>query len=142
MSGPRAAGASVVALVAIEVLAALAAYEGWSRIARAENLPASAPTESADAAADDSGPARQEPVASPPSVALSGPVACALASAGEAIFIGGDHASIEVGANGFSGLVAYPGPDPIACLLQDLAGHPAGLAAFPVALLTEIEVRS
>jgi len=84
MSGPRAAGASVVALVAIEVLAALAAYEGWSRIARAENLPASAPTESADAAADDSGPARQEPVAS---VALSGPVACALASAGEAITI-------------------------------------------------------
>jgi mannose-6-phosphate isomerase len=64
------------------------------------------------------------------------------ASAGEAIFIGGDHASIEVGANGFSGLVAYPGPDPLASLLQDLAGHPVGLTAFPLPQLTEIEVRS
>jgi len=77
-------------------------------------------------------------------LALDGRAAIGLvaASAGEAIFIGGDHASIEVGANGFSGLVAYPGPDPIACLLLDLAGHPTGLTAFPVPLLTEIEVRS
>jgi len=77
-------------------------------------------------------------------LALDGHAAIGLvaASAGEAIFIGGDHASIEVGANGFSGLVAYPGPDPIACLLLDLAGHPVALTAFPVAPLTEIEVRS
>jgi mannose-6-phosphate isomerase len=60
------------------------------------------------------------------------------ASVGEAIFIGGDHTSMEVGANGFSGLIAYPGPSPIASLMQDLAEHHAStLQQF-----TEIEVRS
>jgi mannose-6-phosphate isomerase len=64
------------------------------------------------------------------------------ASAGEAIFIGGDRTSLEVGADGFSGLMAYPGPDPIPCLLHDLAGPPTKLTAFPLPQLTEIEVRS
>ena len=43
------------------------------------------------------------------------------ASVGEAIFVGGDNSSIEVGADGLSGLIAYPGPDPIESLLQSLA---------------------
>lgn len=42
------------------------------------------------------------------------------ASAGQAIFVGGDRTSIEVGDNGLSGLVAYPGPNPIEALLQSL----------------------
>src|ERR1700688_3584394 len=49
-------------------------------------------------------------------------IGLAAASVGEAIFIGDDHASIEVGPDGFSGLIAYPGPDAISSLLQDLAG--------------------
>jgi mannose-6-phosphate isomerase len=65
-------------------------------------------------------------------------IGLAAASVGEAIFIGGDHTSMEVGANGFSGLIAYPGPSPIASLMQDLAEHHAStLQQF-----TEIEVRS
>jgi mannose-6-phosphate isomerase len=64
------------------------------------------------------------------------------ASVGETIFIGGDRTSLEVGANGFSGLIAYPGPDPAPSLLQDLAGHPIKLTAFPLPQLAEIEVRS
>jgi mannose-6-phosphate isomerase len=47
------------------------------------------------------------------------------ASVGEAIIVGGDRTSIEVGPNGLSGLVAYPGPDPIDSLLQNLSEHPA-----------------
>jgi mannose-6-phosphate isomerase len=65
-------------------------------------------------------------------------IGLAAASVGEAIFIGGDHTSMEVGANGFSGLIAYPGPSPIASLMQDLAEH----HAFPLQQFTEIEVRS
>ena len=64
------------------------------------------------------------------------------ASVGAAIFIGGDRTSLQVGADGFSGLIAYPGPDPIPSLLQDLAGHPTKLTAFSLPQLTEIEVRS
>ena len=75
-------------------------------------------------------------------LALDGHAAIGLvaASAGEAIFIGDDRASIEVGADGFSGLIAYPGPDPIPCLLQDLAGHSTKL--FPLLPFAGIEVRS
>jgi mannose-6-phosphate isomerase len=62
------------------------------------------------------------------------------ASAGEAIFMGDDRASIEVGADGFSGLIAYPGPDPIPALLADLAGH--SIKLFPLLPFAEIEVRS
>jgi mannose-6-phosphate isomerase len=47
------------------------------------------------------------------------------ASVGEVIFVGGDRTSIEVGPNGLSGLVAYPGPDPVDSLLQNLGEHQA-----------------
>jgi mannose-6-phosphate isomerase len=67
-------------------------------------------------------------------------IGLAAASAGEAIFIGDDRASIEVGADGFSGLIAYPGPDPIASLLRDLAGH--SIKLFPLLPFAEIEARS
>jgi mannose-6-phosphate isomerase len=66
-------------------------------------------------------------------------IGLAAASAGEAIFMG-DLASIEVGADGFSGLIAYPGPDPLPSLLQDLAGH--SIKLFPLLPFAEIEVRS
>jgi mannose-6-phosphate isomerase len=38
---------------------------------------------------------------------------------GDVIFVEADHAIIEVGPDGISGLIAYPGPDPIISLLQD-----------------------
>jgi mannose-6-phosphate isomerase len=38
---------------------------------------------------------------------------------GDAIYIEADRASIEVGPDGMSGLIAYPGPDPVISLLQD-----------------------
>ena len=38
---------------------------------------------------------------------------------GDAIFIKTDSASIEVGPDGMSGLIAYPGPDPVVGLLQE-----------------------
>jgi mannose-6-phosphate isomerase len=41
------------------------------------------------------------------------------ATVGDAIFVEADRAGIEVGADGMSGLVAYPGPDPVISLLQD-----------------------
>jgi mannose-6-phosphate isomerase len=68
------------------------------------------------------------------------------ASVGEVIFVGGDRTSIEVGPNGLSGLVAYPGPDPIEPLLQNLGEHPAKMT-LPVAaaipqLSDFIEVRT
>jgi mannose-6-phosphate isomerase len=69
-------------------------------------------------------------------------IGLAPASVGEVIFIGDDRASIEVGATGFSGLIAYPGPDPIPSLLQDLAGHAIKLVPFPLVQIAEIEVRS
>jgi mannose-6-phosphate isomerase len=47
------------------------------------------------------------------------------ASIGEVIFVGGDRTSIEVGPNGMIGLIAYPGPEPIGSLLQNLGEHPA-----------------
>jgi mannose-6-phosphate isomerase len=69
-------------------------------------------------------------------------IGLATASAGEALFIGDGRASIEVGADGFSGLIAYPGPDPIASLLQDLAAHSIKLTGVSVPQFAEIEVRS
>jgi mannose-6-phosphate isomerase len=77
-------------------------------------------------------------------LALDGRAAIGLAAAsvGEAIFIGDDHASIEVGPDGFSGLVAYPGPDPIPSLLRDLAGGSIKSAAVSLPQFAEIEVRS
>jgi mannose-6-phosphate isomerase len=47
---------------------------------------------------------------------------------GDAIFVDGDRAGIEVGPDGMSGLIAYPGPDPIVSLLQDCG---AQAARFP-----------
>ena len=41
------------------------------------------------------------------------------AVAGDAMFVEGDHAGIEAGADGMSALIAYPGPDPIMPLLQE-----------------------
>jgi mannose-6-phosphate isomerase len=41
------------------------------------------------------------------------------ASAGDAIFAMADRGGIEVGPAGMSGLIAYPGPDPILPLLQE-----------------------
>jgi mannose-6-phosphate isomerase len=38
---------------------------------------------------------------------------------GDVIFVEADHAIIEVGADGISGLIAYPGPDPIISLLRE-----------------------
>lgn len=65
---------------------------------------------------------------------LDGHAAIGLAGAsiGEVIFVGGDRTSIEVGPNGLSGLVAYPGPDPIDSLLHNLSKSPAR-TAIPVA---------
>jgi mannose-6-phosphate isomerase len=40
------------------------------------------------------------------------------ATVGDAIFIEADRAGIEVGPDGLSGLIAYPGPDPLMSLLQ------------------------
>jgi mannose-6-phosphate isomerase len=47
---------------------------------------------------------------------------------GDAIFVETDRASIEVGPEGMSGLIAYPGPDPVVSLLQDLGARTARLA--------------
>ncbi len=69
-------------------------------------------------------------------------IGLAPASVGEVIFIGDDRASIEVGATGFSGLIAYSGPDPIPSLLQDLAEDSIKSAPFPLAQFAGIEVRS
>ncbi|QWG14506.1 class I mannose-6-phosphate isomerase [Bradyrhizobium sediminis] len=40
-------------------------------------------------------------------------------SVGDAMFVEGDRAGIEAGADGMSALIAYPGPDPIMSLLQE-----------------------
>jgi mannose-6-phosphate isomerase len=44
---------------------------------------------------------------------------------GDAIFVEGDRAGIEVGPDGMGGLIAYPGPDPIVSLLQDCGAQAA-----------------
>jgi mannose-6-phosphate isomerase len=38
---------------------------------------------------------------------------------GDAVFVEADRAGIEVGPDGISGLIAYPGPEPAVSLLQD-----------------------
>jgi mannose-6-phosphate isomerase len=38
---------------------------------------------------------------------------------GDAVFVEADRAGIEVGPDGMSGLIAYPGPDPVMSLLQE-----------------------
>jgi mannose-6-phosphate isomerase len=41
------------------------------------------------------------------------------ASVGDAVFVEADRAGIEVGPDGMSALLTYPGPDPVISLLQD-----------------------
>jgi mannose-6-phosphate isomerase len=50
---------------------------------------------------------------------------------GDAIFIEADRTGIEVGPDGMRGLIAYPGPDPIASLLQDCGGRTIKSAGTP-----------
>ncbi|HEV7881621.1 class I mannose-6-phosphate isomerase [Bradyrhizobium sp.] len=51
---------------------------------------------------------------------------------GDVIFVEGDRAIIEVGPDGISGLIAYPGPDPIISLLQE-AGEQMTKSVVPSA---------
>ena len=53
------------------------------------------------------------------------------ASVGDVVFAEADHAGIEVGAAGMSGLVAYPGPDPAMSLLRQSGGQLLPLADSP-----------
>ena len=50
------------------------------------------------------------------------------AAVGDAIFVEADRAAIEVGSDGMSALIAYPGPDFASSLLQD-SGEPATKSA-------------
>ena len=65
---------------------------------------------------------------------LDGHAAIGLAtvSIGQAIFVGGDRSSIEVGANGLTALIAYPAARPIDSLLQRLC-EPSTQLAQPAA---------
>jgi mannose-6-phosphate isomerase len=58
-------------------------------------------------------------------LALDGHAAIGLAalSIGQAVFVSGGRASIEVGADGFTALVAYPASGPIGSLLHRLSGQ-------------------
>ncbi|MGH9808378.1 MAG: class I mannose-6-phosphate isomerase, partial [Terriglobia bacterium] len=47
-------------------------------------------------------------------------IGLAIVSIGQAVFVGGGRTSIEVGANGLTALIAYPGGRPIDSLLQRL----------------------
>jgi mannose-6-phosphate isomerase len=42
---------------------------------------------------------------------------------GDAVFAEADRAGIDVGADGMSALLAYPGPDPVVALLEDSGEH-------------------
>ncbi|AWO92060.1 MULTISPECIES: class I mannose-6-phosphate isomerase [Bradyrhizobium] len=57
---------------------------------------------------------------------------------GEAIFIEADSAGIDIGPSGMSILLAYPGPDPIASLLQDCTGLTKNSAAAQAPTSSEI----
>ena len=59
-------------------------------------------------------------------------VGLAAASIGQTIFVGGDRASLVVGADGLKALIAYPAARPAESLLQQLGEHPASHVA-PVA---------
>ena len=48
-------------------------------------------------------------------------------SVGQAVFVSGDRASIEVGDNGLTALIAYPAAVPVDSLLQRLSEHSSGL---------------
>jgi len=53
------------------------------------------------------------------------------ASVGDAVFAEANRASIEVGPDGMSCLLAYPGPEPTMPLLQELGAQAAKSAATP-----------
>jgi len=60
---------------------------------------------------------------------------------GDAMFVEADRAGIEVGPDGMSGLIAYPGPDPVISLLQDSGERmteSAGTSASPSPKSNEI----
>ena len=60
---------------------------------------------------------------------------------GDAMFVEADRAGIEVGPDGMSGLIAYPGPDPVISLLQDSGERmteSAGMSASPSPKSNEI----
>jgi mannose-6-phosphate isomerase len=59
-------------------------------------------------------------------------------SIGQAVFVGGGRASIEVGATGLSVLVAYPASVPIGSLLHRLSGRSTGPAQAATADLAEL----
>jgi mannose-6-phosphate isomerase len=50
------------------------------------------------------------------------------ATIGDAIFMDADRTGIEVGPDGMSGLIAYPGPDPVISALKDCGARAAGHA--------------
>jgi mannose-6-phosphate isomerase len=65
-----------------------------------------------------------------------GAIGLAMASMGQAIFVGGGRTSVEVGVNGLTALVAYPAAAPIGSLLQRLGESstnpvPQGASAVP-----------
>jgi mannose-6-phosphate isomerase len=51
---------------------------------------------------------------------------------GDAVFIEADRTGIEVGPDGMSGLIAYPGPDAVISLLQDSGERMTESAGTPV----------
>lgn len=53
------------------------------------------------------------------------------ASIGQVIFVSGGRSSIEVGAGGFTALIAYPASEPIDSLLHMLGEHPASPVEAP-----------
>ncbi|MCA6112828.1 class I mannose-6-phosphate isomerase [Bradyrhizobium cenepequi] len=66
-------------------------------------------------------------------------IGLAMASIGQAIFVGGGRTSIEVGVNGLAALVAYPAAAPVGSLLQRLgepSANPVSQAAIAVPQLT------
>jgi mannose-6-phosphate isomerase len=68
------------------------------------------------------------------------------AAIGDAIYIDADRTGIEVGPDGMSGLIAYPGPDPVMSVLKNGGARVAGAAEPSAAHAAEsndiVEVRT
>lgn len=60
----------------------------------------------------------------------SGRIGKTATTVGDAIFMESDSAGIDVGPDGMSLLIAYPGPDPIPSLLQDCTGQTTASAVM------------
>ncbi|MGA9087740.1 MAG: class I mannose-6-phosphate isomerase [Bradyrhizobium sp.] len=54
-------------------------------------------------------------------------------TAGDAVFAEADRAGIDVGPDGMSALLAYPGPDPVVALLEENGEHMTKSARMPAA---------